>query len=85
LALLASVTELLRQRRLVTLDGPGGVGKTRLAVEAARRVEALHRDGVWLVELAPVVGSREVTAAPQRPRWARPTLTLAGDGGSCAG
>ncbi|WP_101608493.1 BTAD domain-containing putative transcriptional regulator [Amycolatopsis sp. BJA-103] len=37
--------------RLVTLTGPGGVGKTRLAVETAGRLADAFSDGVWLVEL----------------------------------
>ncbi|MFI9290575.1 BTAD domain-containing putative transcriptional regulator [Streptomyces gardneri] len=60
----AEVTGLLRERRLVTLTGPGGVGKTRLAVEAARRVEKAFPDGAWLVEFAGAGGElAEVVAA----------------------
>ncbi|MGW3605858.1 BTAD domain-containing putative transcriptional regulator [Micromonospora sp. NPDC005161] len=49
---LAELRALLPRQRLVTLVGPGGVGKTRLATEAAR-TQALP-DGVHLVELAPL-------------------------------
>jgi predicted ATPase len=45
---------LLRTRRLVTLVGPGGVGKTRLAIEAARELLEAESTNVWLVELADV-------------------------------
>ncbi|MFI6587235.1 BTAD domain-containing putative transcriptional regulator [Embleya sp. NPDC050493] len=50
----AEVDGLLRGARLVTLTGPGGVGKTRLALESAARAvdDAAFPDGVWLVELA---------------------------------
>jgi predicted ATPase/DNA-binding SARP family transcriptional activator/tetratricopeptide (TPR) repeat protein len=51
---LGAVTELLRAGRLVTITGAGGVGKTRLAIEAARGVAGGYPDGAWLVELAPV-------------------------------
>ena len=48
------VAGLLEERRLVTVTGPGGSGKTRLAAEAAGRVADRFADGVWLAELAPV-------------------------------
>ena len=52
---LASLTSLVRERQLVTLTGVGGVGKTRLALEAALDVLSEFPDGAWLCELAPVV------------------------------
>jgi len=53
----------LEEYRLVTVTGPGGVGKTRLAAEAARRVAGRFADGVWLVELASVPEPALVAAA----------------------
>ncbi|MEU8775794.1 BTAD domain-containing putative transcriptional regulator [Streptomyces sp. NPDC048606] len=51
----AAVRELVAGRRLVTLTGPGGVGKTRLAIETAAGLDPdAFRDGIWLVELAGV-------------------------------
>jgi predicted ATPase/DNA-binding CsgD family transcriptional regulator len=48
------VAGLLEEYRLVTVTGPGGVGKTRLAGAVAGRVAARFADGVWLAELATV-------------------------------
>ena len=50
----ALLIELATQHRLVTLTGAGGIGKTRLALEVARRLLPDFADGVWLAELAPL-------------------------------
>jgi predicted ATPase/DNA-binding CsgD family transcriptional regulator len=52
---LAEVERLLSERRLLTLCGPGGSGKTRLALAVAREVAAGFEGGAWWVELAPVL------------------------------
>jgi len=59
---LRQVAGLLGAHRLITLTGPGGAGKTRLAVEAARAELDAAPDGVWLVELAPVTDPADVTS-----------------------
>ena len=51
---LRELTALLRGTRLLTLAGAGGAGKTRLALELARRSEGLYADGAALAELASV-------------------------------
>ena len=53
----------LGQYRLVTVTGPGGSGKTRLAGEVARQLACRFADGVWLAELAAVQDPAQVAAA----------------------
>ena len=57
-----AVAALLGRNRLVTVTGPGGTGKTRLAAEVARQMSGRYADGAWLVELAPVAGPAQVAA-----------------------
>jgi predicted ATPase/DNA-binding SARP family transcriptional activator len=52
--------------RLVTLTGPGGCGKSRLAVEAARRLLVRFPGGVWFVDLLPIGAARQVAGAIAR-------------------
>ncbi len=66
---LDGVAAALHRSRLVTLTGPGGVGKTRLAVEVGRREVGRRRDGVWLVDLA---------AGPETPAVAEETARVLG-------
>ena len=67
---LASVARLAREHRLVTLVGPGGAGKTRLAIEAARRIahahehdrDLQHAPEVWFVDLSTATDDRSVAS-----------------------
>jgi predicted ATPase/DNA-binding SARP family transcriptional activator len=60
---LQQVSEAIASSRLVTLIGPGGVGKTRLAIEAAGRLREQHPGGTWIIELAGVTDPEGVAPA----------------------
>jgi DNA-binding winged helix-turn-helix (wHTH) protein len=51
---LREILSLAAAHRLVTLTGPGGIGKTRLGLEVAHRLPPNFVDGVWAIELAPL-------------------------------
>jgi len=53
-------------RRLVTITGPGGIGKSRLSLEVAHRVTGRFADGVWFVPLAPIMDDELVRTAIAR-------------------
>jgi len=80
---LAAIRAALGDARLVTLCGPGGIGKTRLAVGAAWGARRVFPDGVWLVELAslrdPALLAPEVARGlgllDQSAGWAVATLS----------
>jgi predicted ATPase/DNA-binding CsgD family transcriptional regulator len=58
-----AVTAALAANRLVTATGPGGIGKTRLALSVAADVASVRREGVWFVDLIHVTDPTMVTAA----------------------
>src|SRR5918994_2316445 len=76
---LAAAGALLGRARLLTLTGPGGVGKTRLALELAWRAQTAFPDGVAVVSLAPLADPDIVVPAIARGVGARET------GGQTAG
>lgn len=51
---ISEIQQLLKSSRLVVLTGPGGIGKTRLALEVAGELLGNYRDGIWSVELATI-------------------------------
>lgn len=75
---IGAALEALRPARLLTLTGPGGVGKTRLALEVAGRLDPPPADGAWLVDLAAVPPMADVAAETAR------TLGIHTPGGAAA-
>jgi predicted ATPase len=83
----ARVRELLAAGRLVTITGAGGVGKTSVAIAAARGMVDLHPDGVWLVDLTtwdglgdpaePVLSVLSIPDVPGEPEPAGERLAAA--------
>ncbi|MGL5861376.1 MAG: LuxR C-terminal-related transcriptional regulator [Phycicoccus sp.] len=63
---LAALASALTSQRLLTVTGPGGVGKTRLALEAAVRAAGLRRDDGWFVDLVQVTDPAMVLTAIAR-------------------
>jgi predicted ATPase/class 3 adenylate cyclase len=81
---LADVRRLLGATRLLTLTGPGGTGKTRLALQAAADVLEQYPDGVWLTELGALADPELVpqaagAAAGVREEPGRPLLATLTD------
>lgn len=76
---LADAKALLRNHRLVTLVGVGGIGKTRLSLEVGRAALDDNPDGVWFVDLAPLsdkalVAHAVASAVGLRGQPARPAI-----------
>ncbi len=63
---LEALQALLGRADLVTVTGPGGVGKTRLAIEVAEHAIDDYEEGVWLVEFGPVSAGDQAPAAIAR-------------------
>jgi predicted ATPase/DNA-binding CsgD family transcriptional regulator len=59
----AALAQLLAEHRLVTAVGPGGIGKTRLAISVAADLAAERRDGAWFVDLVRITDPAAVVAA----------------------
>src|SRR5262249_5374127 len=64
--IIADLVERLERRPLLTIVGPGGVGKTAVAVRVAEEALPAHPDGAWLVDLAPIADAALVPSALAR-------------------
>ncbi len=73
-AALAELEGALREHRFVALLGPGGIGKTRLALEVARRALPEFRDGVWWVDLTAARSVQDLHAELARVLALTPSL-----------
>lgn len=60
---LTELDKLVGKHRLVTISGPGGAGKTRLAIEVTAPLADDYRDGAWFADLAEVTGADGVPGA----------------------
>jgi len=60
---LDELIQMAQQARLITLVGPGGIGKTRLAIEFARALERSFADGAWLIDLSTLERDSEIWPA----------------------
>jgi DNA-binding CsgD family transcriptional regulator len=60
---MVNVQRLLVENRLVSIAGPPGMGKTRLALQVARTMGSRFRDGSWLIELGPISDGKQVASA----------------------
>ena len=60
---LARLATLLQQQRLVSIVGPGGIGKTSVALAVAEELLVVYEDGTWLIDLAPLGDPRLVPTA----------------------
>src|SRR5712692_4161797 len=78
---LQGILSLVAGSRLITLTGPGGAGKTRLATELGRTLSTLWPDGVWWVELVPITDPAQmpwaVVGALELPRGGSAVDTVA--------
>ena len=63
---IGEITALLREHRLVTLVGSGGIGKTRTSLQVAANLLDGSGDGVWFVELAPLTSGDYIVGAVAR-------------------